>query len=423
MKLRKSLFLGSTLLLSLQANAYNVVERYKIIDDQLKTEQMLRPIDHDFFLDINAAVNKNVTTFISDISDASNYSGTTTEQITNAQTVLHKYDKSEQTIKLNLNLGFPIFSFSIKDLHVKPNFRVYADVGANIGVRSQILTVADALSLFNTSIPAELSPYLSAAWWDNTPAGANLFSTTNCDTYFNATVAINTACKTLTSYNYDKPDTTTPNLNLFAKVDARAGLYNQYTYGEHFFGDFNLYALSRTDIYQIVNYAMVANGQSIELPSIKNTQLVSQLDYRLGYRNTNYTVLLGVEDVKLTTIQTAKSGSKELSYGYDPMIRLHADALYKYNALSIQPFAGFHVRSGYNISQGAYAGAGLGAHVWGDRLGVLFRTMVDKEYITLTPRIKLWLFQLEYSYKAPMKTEVDEVKLTAIQSVDLRLFF
>ena len=30
--------------------AYDVVDRFKLIDDKLKTEQMLRPIGHDFFI-------------------------------------------------------------------------------------------------------------------------------------------------------------------------------------------------------------------------------------------------------------------------------------------------------------------------------------------------------------------------------------
>jgi hypothetical protein len=104
-------------------------------------------------------------------------------------------------------------------------------------------------------------------------------------------------------------------------------------------------------------------------------------------------------------------------------MRIHADALYKFGGLSFNPFLGAHKRNGYGWSDGMYLGTDLGAHVWGDRLGLQLRGMVDKEYFTISPRIKLWLLQLEYSLKTPMKSMDGDVKLSAINSIDLRLFF
>ena len=117
------------------------------------------------------------------------------------------------------------------------------------------------------------------------------------------------------------------------------------------------------------------------------------------------------------------TGSKEQSYGYDPLIRFHADAMFRFSALSLQPFVGVHKRSGYGVGDGVYLGADAGAHVWGDRLGLMFRGMLDKQYLTLTPRVKLWLMQLEYSAKAPLKSTDGDVKLSAIHSFDIRFFF
>ena len=416
MKLKKSLIAGLLVLSTQAAQAYNVVDRFKMIDDKLKTETMLRPIGHDFIFDISAALNSDAQIFVSDISDASKAGS-----ITSAQTILNKYNNTEQSIKLNLNLGIPIFSFTAWNVKVQPNFRVMADVGANLGVRKDTLTAADALKLFNVSIPAAIQTKLISQW-DSIGSGTDIFSASNCTSIWNDTAEMQAFCNANTG-KYYKPDTSTPNLNIFLKADAKVGFFNQYTYGEHFFGDFNFYGLMRSDLFQIVSYKSIDAGQKIELPKKANNEGTLQVDYRLGYVNQNYSVALGLEEIKLATISKRDAESKELAYGYDPLIRLHAQADYKYTALSLQPFAGVHKRAGYGFADGIYAGATAGAHVWGDRLGLSLRGMVDKQYFTITPRIKLWLMQLEYSLKNPVKSTDGDVKLSAIHSIDFRLFF
>jgi hypothetical protein len=414
MKLKKSLIAGLLVLSTQAAHAYNVVDRFKMVDDKLKTETMLRPIGHDFIFDISAALNSDAQTFVSDISDASK-AGT----LTAAQNVLNKYNNTEQTIKLNLNLGIPIFSFTAWDVKVRPNFRIMADVGANLGVRKDTLTASDVLKLINVNVPAAVETKLLQIY-DSKGAGQDLFG--DCATDFGSPAEANAFCLA-NQGKYYKPDASIPNLNLFLKAEAKVGFFNQYTYGEHFFGDFNLYGMMRADAFQIVNYAMIQNGQDIELPKKANNEGTLQVDYRLGYINQNYSVALGLEEIKLATMSERDAESKELAYGYDPLIRLHAQADYKYTALSLQPFAGVHKRAGYGFADGVYAGATAGAHVWGDRLGLSLRGMVDKQYFTITPRIKLWLMQLEYSLKNPVKSTDGDVKLSAIHSIDFRLFF
>lgn len=417
MKLKKSLIAGLLVLSTQAAQAYNVVDRFKMIDDKFKTDSMLRPIGHDFIFDISAALNSDAQTFVSDISDASK-AGT----VTAAQNILNKYNNTEQTIKLNLNIGIPIFSFTAWDVKVQPNFRIMADVGANLGVRKDTLTAADALKLFNVAIPAAIQNKLLSVWDTQLSDDEDIFSASNCTSIWNDTAEMQAFCNANTG-KYFKPNSNIPNLNLFLKADAKVGFFNQYTYGDHFFGDFNLYGLMRTDAFQVVSYKMIDAGQKIELPKKANNEGTLQVDYRLGYVNQNYSVALGLEEIKLATISKRDAESKELSYGYDPLVRLHAQADYKYSALSLQPFAGVHKRSGYGFADGVYAGATAGAHVWGDRLGLSLRGMLDKQYFTLTPRIKLWLMQLEYSLKNPVKSTDGDVKLSAIHSIDFRLFF
>lgn len=419
MKQLKALALVSALTLSAsQAFSYDVVDRYKIIDDKLKTEQMLRPFGHDFFLDIGAAMNKNLTDVVKDISDAGKVPGDATAKLTEAQRILTKYEKTEQTVKVNVALGFPIFRFSAWDVKVQPNVRAFVDVGANIGIRSDILTIQDILNLFPSEIPAELKTFIGTV-----TAGQDII--TQCTGSGTLTAQTKAFCATQPTGKYIMPDLTAgvPNVALFAKLDGKVGLFNDYTYGDHFFGNFNLYGLSRTDVFQRVTKNMIATGSDIEFPKEKNTETSLQADYRLGYKNDNYKVFASVEEMKLSKMKERKATAKALSYDYDPLMRVHADALYTFSVLSLNPFLGFHKRSGYGFADGMYLGADAGAYVWGDRLGLQLRGMVDKQYFTISPRMKLWLLQLEYSMKAPMKSMDGDVKLSALHALDLRLFF
>lgn len=418
MKHIKAMTVASMLTLSISsALSYDVVDRYKLIDDKLKTEQMLRPFGHDFFLDVGAALNKNVTDFVDDIKKANEFQGSDAAKLANAQAVLAKYDKTEQTVKFNVALGIPIFSFSIGELKVKPNLRVYADGGANIGIRSERLTTAMVLDLINVELPAELrAAVLSQA----IVAGGDILqpicgglTDPQAQAVCNANVG-----KYFYPSNLDAPD-----MLLFAKIDGRAGLFNDFTHGDHYFGSWNLYGLSRTDVFQRVNSDMIAKGSKVELSKVKNTELALQTDLRVGYKNSNYRVFTSVEDLKISKLKDRKAGSKELSYTYDPLMRLHADAVFRTPSFSINPFLGFHKRKGYGFADGIYAGADTGAHIWGDRLGLQLRGMVDKQYFTISPRMKLWLLQLEYSMKNPMKSMDGDVKLSSIHSIDFRIFF
>ncbi|MDD4973291.1 MAG: hypothetical protein PHY93_03025 [Bacteriovorax sp.] len=425
MKYFKVLAVACLLATATSAFSYDVIDRYKLIDDKLKTEQMLRPIGHDFFLDIGAALNMNVRDFVDDIKKANDFSNAdAAAKLANAQGVLAKYDKTEQTVKINVALGFPVFRFSIGDLKIQPNVRVFADGGANIGIRSDKITADTIFDLVNVDLPASLKTVIRNGFGsyikgdDILAPGANPNLCTTSG--FDATVEA--AC-IQSKGKFFFPDTSIPDMFLFAKIDGRVGLFNDYTYGEHFFGNWNIYGLSRTDVFQRVNSSMIAKGTKIELPKKKNTQMALQTDYRLGYMNSNYRIFASLEDLKLAQLKDRDAGSKELSYGYDPLMRIHADAIFKYSVLSINPFFGLHKRKGYGFSDGIYAGADAGAHVWGDRIGLQLRGMVDKQYITISPRLKLWLLQLEYSVKSPLKSMDGDVKLSAIQSVDLRLFF
>lgn len=420
-KVIKLAAVSSLVLLNLKTSvAYDVVDRFKIIDDKLKTEQMLRPMGHDFLIDISAAMNTNITDVIDDIDQATKFQGTDLQKLAEANRILTKYEKTEQTVKINIALGVPLPSFTAFETKIKPNLRVYADIGANVGIRSQILTAADVVNFFPSGVPQELVDFILTL----TPGTDVVVA---CRASLTLSASTKAVCN-LPEFEIGKyiiPSLTTalPTANIFGKVDVKAGFFNDYTHGEHFFGNFNLYGMGRADMFQFIDANQISKGQEIEIPDELNTEVTLQLDHRIGYKNSNYTTFLSVEELKLSVVKERKLGSKVQNYDYDPLIRFHTDATFKAGVVSVQPFIGVHKRSGYGFDDGVYAGAMGGLYVLGDRLGLQLRAMADKQYFTLTPRVKLWLMQLEYSLKKPLKDMDEDVKLSAIHSVDFRLFF
>lgn len=419
MKSWKLLALSSLFVFGQSANAYDVVNRYRLLEDKLETEQMLRPFGHDFLLNVGAAANKNVTDFIDDVDNATKFQGTAAEQLANARTVLAKWDETEQTVRVNVALGFPLPSFTAFNVAFKPNFRAMVDFGANIGIRSETITMADILNFFPEEIPADFRAFVLGL----NPGDDVIAKCVEPAAPLSASTKAFCATQPTGRYIVPQPTEELPFAAVYGKADAKAGFFNDYSYGEHWFGQFNLYGMGRADLFQIVTAQQIATGQGVETPDKMNTEVTLQTDYRLGYKNTNYSAFMGVEEIKLSKFKEREEGSKEQTYGYDPLFRAHADATYRYLALSLQPFVGVHKRSGYSMSDGMYGGLAAGAFVWGDRLGLQMTGMFDKQYFTLAPRIKLWLMQLEYSLKKPLKDTADDVKLTAIHSLDFRLFF
>ncbi len=420
MKIAKHLLWASVLLSSaaFAEEKYDVVKRFKILDDKLKTERMLTPIGHDFFLDINATLNTNITDFVDDVKKAAD-----SKDSDQASEVLNKYNDTEQTLKINANLGFPLPSFGAFGGRMTPNFRVLTDVMANFGINKKELTNAELLDLFKEDLPEDLKNFILGIDL-SAHMGKDLRDA--CTDAAGSGTTLEQLCEQYVpvgKYKIPNGGVTDPTIDAYAKVDVKAGFFNQWQDEKHFFGEWNLYALGRMDYFQYVTGSQIASGEKIETPDELNTEVTAQTDLKVGYKNANYSIFAAVEEIKLAQVKERKAASKELKYEYDPLMRVHAEALFRNYYLSIKPFAGVHKRSGYGFSDGWYLGSDFAGHVWSDRLGIQFRAMVDNSYFTLSPRIKLWIMQFEYNFKKPVKDKIDDVKLSTLHSIDVRFFF
>jgi hypothetical protein len=398
------------------ANAYDVTERFKLSEDRFKTEEMLRPFGHDFIFDVNAWANKNLTDLLDDIDDVSSQSGTDLDRINAAGDLLEKYRDTEQTVRISVNLGFPLPTFTAWGVKIVPDFRIKAGWGANMGIRAENFNISTVLNFVGDEISDTVKSAITAQF-NSLSAGDDIVASA-C-----TAAGISDADCVGRGLYFVPTNTSVPVITAFTKLDVKAGPLFNFT-KDDWAGAFRFYGLHRTDYYALITADQIARGQSVTDGAEElNSQVFLNFDFRIGKVIDNYSFFAKIEEIKIARLSDKISTGGDLKYGTDPLIRIHGDALYSLSAFSFKPFLGVHKRSGYSLAYSYYAGADLGAHVWGDRLGIRLRGMVDKEHLTISPQFKLWLMQLEYSLKQPLSSQVDDVKVSTLHSLNFRIFF
>ena len=393
------------------AFAYEAVDRYILLEDKFKTEEMLRPLKHDFLFDITAHANRNLLKFTKDIGEIGDLGGTLTNRIDQAGTILQSYDRTEQTLHAKINLGFPIFGFKVGTFAFDPSIRVGLEFGSNLGVRSLPLTSDLILQLVGNQIPQAFRTTIATTTF--LPGedimervcvvrGIPMSACPNTGQYFYPTLA------------------SVPLISVFTKLDAKVGLNLPYK-GRYWFGDFNLYGMFRTDFKLLMSADQIARGQSpLEGDDDLKQQIFAIVDYKLGYRKSNYDFFVSIEEFEITRISENINEAGELNQRIDPLYRFHMNATYRPGLFLLRPFIGVHKRDNYKYKNGAYIGMDVGTLVFNDHLGLLFRGMGDQEHLSLSVQGKLALFHFEYILKTPLKDEIDNVRISTIHSINLR---
>lgn len=424
------------LLASSRLMAYDIVERTKLIDDRWKTMEMLRPYGHDFYFDFSAGLTTDAMNLaddaqkIGDIED-----GTVEQQIEQANTILAPYYDKEQVLRARLGLGFPIFSFAIGDWDIKPNFRIDAGLTAVITPTSEMLSLETVIDQGLVDVPDSIKTALKSCLtpsnlstltdgedilvWALTAPGCTLTST-DIELIKKATgitkLPYSPVFSTLTT------QIQAPLVDAYAKADVVAGPVFTFSDKKHFFGTVALNALARADVRKSAN-ALILLGDGGDLTDVKSNLMITEtLNVHFGYKNDNYQVMTALEEVKLGTIKDDSEDGTPI-YGTDPLFRLHAQADYRLGLFKVSPYLGSHARSGYSLGDAYYLGADWGLHLWKDRLSTSFRTMLDKEHVTLGARLKLIFFQLELLGKIPVTSKVDGVKVNEQLAANIRFFF
>jgi hypothetical protein len=426
MKNSKRILVGAMIMattLGAKAENYDVQDRYRLLEDKFKTEEMLNAYGHDFIVDIKAAANKNLLEFVDDVKEASETEGTTLDKVAAAQVVLDKWEKTEQTTRIKAQFGVPLPTFTAFGVKVVPDLRFGADWGANIGIRKETITASDIIDFLAGDTESEVIDAVKNltetefATLRGAPYNGSVGKYLEAEKGIDASIAD----------QYDDlviDDVNSVDFFALTKLDVKAGLLFNMT-KDIYFGYLNLYGMHRTDYFLRYNASSVAAGQSFtDMPDETNSQVFAMADIKFGAELIwDSTAYILIEDIEIARMSDNIAKGGDLNYAPKALIRLHADTRFKLSGFSLSPFVGLHKREGYDLSSGVYAGADFGAHVWGDRLGVRVRGMIDKEHFTLSPQLKLWFMHFDYSLKTPMSSTVDDVKVSTIHSLNVRLFF
>ncbi len=146
-----------------------------------------------------------------------------------------------------------------------------------------------------------------------------------------------------------------------------------------------------------------------------------QSDFKIGLYDETSRLTASLEELKIATVSARAKNSKESAYGYNPLFRIHAEHNYKEDYFSINPYMGVHKRSGYSLSDGLYLGSQLSFMAFDDTLAVRVNGMLDRQYLTFSPQLKIWVLQLEYALKYPLRSTFEQVKVSPIQSLSLKI--
>jgi hypothetical protein len=395
-----------------------MVERAKLFNDRMNTMDMLNPYGHDFYLGINAAITSDAISLLNDAKDLK--TATTTTEV---NTILSPYYNKEQAMRVKADIGVPLPSFSISNFNFTPDLKINAGLMTMLMPSSEKLTyttLIDNLDMLDPALKDKLKSCLSPA-----PAnGTDLLNPANgCVTADEAAYIKDTYG--ISEFKYDASVINgineIPILEMYAKGEMKAGLDFKYeTEDKHFFGNLGLNVLGRLDVYKYLDATLlIAGGGASDISN--NLQAIASLDYKIGYRNTNYSIFTSVEEVKLAELSSKNTGIPV--FGTDPLIRVHAQADYRLSIFKVSPFIGTHSRSGYGMGDAYYVGADWGMYVWNDRMGLNFRTMLDKEHATLGVRAKMWFFQTDVMAKIAVGNDVNGIKVNDIYTANIRFFF
>lgn len=424
-KMKKLLIMTLALLNSVSFAKYDIVKRAKIMDDRFKTLEMLNPIGHDFFINIDAQLTKDITElqkFGEDVSKI-DQSQTIENQIAEADEILEPFYDKEQVIRGNFRLGFPLPSFTVSKTKIKPNVRLGGGIFAMLTPSSSPISLTALIDNLS-EVPEDYRERLKSCL-TSLSNGDRILPTCrdNGDISTEEYNFIVAQYPGVEDIEYETSIATQsvdgPAIDVYAKFEAKAGLFNTYEYGENIFGDFNIYALARQDIQRNADALLLLTGGA-DFEYAENQRVNLALDYSLGYKNDNYRAKVAIEEVKMTEIQ---SDAAKLNWGDNMLIRLHAEADYKLSILTATPYLGSHAREGYGLGDAYYIGADFGAMAFEDRFGFLFKTQVDKEHYTLGLKARLWFLQLDLITKMAREEKIEGNKIADYYSGNLRIFF
>lgn len=405
---------------------YNVLDRFRLMEDKFQTQEFLREAGHDFLIDMSVYANADVMELASDVSDASD----SADPDQAAAEVLSAYADTEQNLRVNVEVGVPLPSFNAFKGTISPSVRLGVNVGSLIGIGEEDIKSDTLIAAIPGS--AELKTALEENLTDalvQTILGDATYDTDDLATALGLNAAEKAELEEALGgagsvLPFAGSGSSAPIIDAYVKADVTAGLNFDYKNEKHF-GGVSVYGLYRADVRRVFDQDAIAGDDDlIDTENLdQNMTLYAMADLTYGFHwLKDFRTMFKIQDIKLATVIDSDEGYLPL---YEPEIgyRMHTDYSFNLSNMRLRPFVGFHMRDGYDLADGVYAGTDLMLHVWKERLAITLRGMVDSEHLTLTPRFRLGFMDFMYSLKQPITKEVQGVEIATIHSVNFRLHF
>ena len=401
---------------------YDVLKRFRLMEDKFQTQEFLREPGHDFLIDMSVYANTDLMEVVGDVSDA--------EDENEAIEVLNDYADTEQNLRVNVEVGVPLPSFNAFKGKISPSVRLGVNVGSLLGIGDEDIEIDTFISAVpgDADLKQVLEENIDQNVLNNIIGGTAGYQTvTDLASTLGLSGAEEQALRDAIGGEvipFAGSGSTAPVIDAYVKADVTAGLNLDYKNEKHF-GNVSLYGLYRADIRRILDQKVISgDAEIIDSDTLdQNMTLFAMADLTYGFHwLSDFRTMFKISDIKIATVVDSDSG--QLPY-YEPEIgyRMHTDYSFKLSNMMIRPFVGFHMRDGYDFADGVYAGTDVKLHVWKERIALNLRGMVDSEHLTLTPRFRLGFMDFMYSLKQPITSEVKGVEIATIHSVNFRLHF
>lgn len=322
----------------------------------------MNPYQHDFFLDIDASLGKSIIDSVGDITDA----GKTKNQ-TNITQTLQQFSEQEFFLNISPGLGIPLPSFKLGTLKFSPDVRGFGELGASFSITQRPQTV-----------PAELAGKLSGAGF---PTTANL-----------------------------------PYIQIYSQLNLKYGLNFDISYKSNWFGHLFLHKYDRRDIYEVISVSDLATKSDVvDLDDLKKGHSFLASDLSFGYKAQSFKTYFKIEELKIS--ESSGGSTRSLAYELEPLLHYHAQYTWDFFIMNFTLYGGLMKREAYEFYEGFYKGFLMDFKYFPIDANIF----IDNEFVTLQPKIDLWLLTMDLSYKQPLNQEIGGFKQKPIYKLDFRI--
>ncbi len=212
-------------------------------------------------------------------------------------------------------------------------------------------------------------------------------------------------------------------VQLYAKLEGDIGLRFDMEHTDHFYSHLDVYWNQMRDHFSQQDGVTLANDtDSLDITKAVDNSVVSlRTDYSLGYRNKSFDIMVAIEDLMVAELNDKKSEAvgRPIFGSNKPLTRLHMSYNLEFDFIDLKPFVGAYNRSHYSLSDTMYGGT----EVFFGAFPLSAYALMDPDHFTFSPRLRIWVLNLEYLLKFPVGSKDDSFNTETLHALNVRVAF